>query len=234
MLREIQGADVVHCHQQHVLVSSVAAAWCRLTGKRVFVSDLGGGGWDVSAYVSTDSWFHGHLHLSEYSRHIHGHVGLARAQVVGGGVDTQKFSPDSAVSRDGGALFVGRLLPHKGISDLIRGLPGGVPLKVAGPVSDPATKERLAALAHGKAVTFLHGLDDRALVREYRRAMCVVLPSVYRTDEGHQTPVPELLGQTLLEGMACGTPAICTNVASMPEIVEAGVTGFVVPPERSS
>ena len=47
-------ADVVHCHQHHVLVSSAAAAWCRLTGKRVFVSDLGGGGWDVSAYVSTD------------------------------------------------------------------------------------------------------------------------------------------------------------------------------------
>src|SRR5262245_18403015 len=61
-LREIQRADVVHCHQHHVLVSSVAAAWCRLTGKRVFVSDLGGGGWDVSAYVSTGSWFHGHLH----------------------------------------------------------------------------------------------------------------------------------------------------------------------------
>jgi glycosyltransferase involved in cell wall biosynthesis len=60
--------------------------------------------------------------------------------------------------------------------------------------------------------------------------MCIVLPSVYRTDEGHATLVPELLGQTLLEGMACGTPAICTDVASMPEVVEDGVTGFVVPP----
>jgi glycosyltransferase involved in cell wall biosynthesis len=30
--------------------------------------------------------------------------------------------------------------------------------------------------------------------------------------------------------MACGTPAICTAVASMPEVVEDGVTGFVVPP----
>ena len=65
VFRELWGADVVHCHQHHVLVSSAAAAWCRLTGKRVFVSDLGGGGYDVSAYVSTDSWFHGHLHLSQ-------------------------------------------------------------------------------------------------------------------------------------------------------------------------
>ena len=31
----------VHCHQQHVLMSSAAAAWCRLRGKRVFVSELG-------------------------------------------------------------------------------------------------------------------------------------------------------------------------------------------------
>jgi glycosyltransferase involved in cell wall biosynthesis len=230
VLQELKNADVVHCHQHHVLISSAAAAWCRLRGKRVFVSDLGGGGWDVSAYVSTDSWFHGHLHLSEYSRRIHGHAALASARVIGGGVDTQKFSPDASVARDGGALFVGRLLPHKGISDLIRAVADDMPLTVIGPVADQATKDRLVALARGKAVTFLHGLDDHALVDAYRRAMCIVLPSVYRTEDGHQTLVPELLGQTLLEGMACGAPAICTDVASMPEIVEHGISGFVVPP----
>jgi glycosyltransferase involved in cell wall biosynthesis len=230
VFREMRDTDIVHCHQHHVLVSSAAAAWSRLTGRRVFVSDLGGGGWDISAYVSTDTWFHGHLHLSEYSRRVHGHATLSRARVIGGGVDIQKFSPDPTVPRDGGALFVGRLLPHKGIADLIRGLPEGLPLTVLGPVPDPATKDRLVELSRGKAVTFLHGLDDEALVHEYRRAMCIVLPSVYRTDEGYETVVPELLGQTLLEGMACGAPAICTDVASMPEIVEHGVTGFVVPP----
>jgi glycosyltransferase involved in cell wall biosynthesis len=57
----------------------------------------------------------------------------------------------------------------------------------------------------------------------------VVLPSVYKTMYGEETSAPELLGQTLLEGMACGTPAICTDVASMPELVLDGVTGFVVP-----
>jgi glycosyltransferase involved in cell wall biosynthesis len=226
----LRGADVVHCHQHHVLVTSAVAAWCRLTRTRVFVSDLGGGGWDVSAYVSTDSWFHGHLHLSEYSRRVYGHATLARARVIGGGVDLGRFSPDPTVTRNGSALFVGRLLPHKGISDLIRGLPGDVPLTIVGPVPNPETKASLEALARGKTVNFFHGLDDDALVHEYRRAMCIVLPSVYRTDEGYETRVPELLGQTLLEGMACGTPAICTDVASMPEVVEDGVTGFVVPP----
>ena len=226
----LRQADVVHCHQHHVLVSSVVAAWCRLTGRRVFVTDLGGGGWDVSAYVSTDAWFHGHLHISEYSRSVYAHARYPRAHVVGGGVDIQKFAPDQSVKRDGGALFVGRLLPHKGISDLIRGLPDGMPLTIVGPAPHPETKDRLTSLARGKAVTFLHDLDDDSLLREYRRAACIVLPSVYRTDDGQETRVPELLGQTLLEGMACGAPAICTNVASMPEIVEHETTGFVVPP----
>src|SRR5207249_2587680 len=43
---------------------------------------------------------------------------------------------------------------------------------------------------------------------------------------------PELLGQTLLEAMACGAPVICTTVASLPEIVKDGVTGLVVPPNN--
>jgi glycosyltransferase involved in cell wall biosynthesis len=195
----------------------------------VFVSDLGGGGWDVSAYVPTDAWFHGHLHLSQYSRQVFGHAANARARVVGGGVDTARFSPDPAVARDGGALFVGRLLPHKGVGDLIDGVPAELPLTIVGPRPDGETRARLEGSARGKRVTFRYDLSDEALVHEYRRALCVVLPSVYRTPAG-ETRVPELLGQTLLEGMACGAAAVCTRVASMPEVVDDGATGFVVPP----
>jgi glycosyltransferase involved in cell wall biosynthesis len=55
---------------------------------------------------------------------------------------------------------------------------------------------------------------------------------VYKDLYGRETRVPELLGQTLLEGMACGIPAVCTDVASMPEIVEDGASGFIVPPNN--
>src|SRR5688572_19950125 len=120
---EILKADVVHCHQHHILMSSAAAAICRLTGRRVFATDLGGGGWDISAYVSTDRWFHGHLHISEYSRRISHHENKPWARVIFGGVDTVKFSPDRSAVRTTRALFVGRLLPHKGVADLIAGLP---------------------------------------------------------------------------------------------------------------
>ncbi len=67
----------------------------------------------------------------------------------------------------------------------------------------------------------------------YRSSLCVVLPSVYRTMYGDSTEIPELLGQTLHRRYGpCGIPAICTDVASMPEVVEHGVTGFVVPPNN--
>jgi len=64
--------------------------------------------------------------------------------------------------------------------------------------------------------------------------VCLVLPSVYRTADGHHTDVPELLGQTLIEAMACATPVICTRVASMPEIVVDGVSGFILEPGDSA
>lgn len=230
LVTALRRATIVHCHQQHVVASSAAAAFCRLTGRRVFVTDLGGGGWDVSGYVRTDAWYHGHLHISEYSRRVFGHEREPRAHVILGGVDTVKFAPAPAVRRRPLVLFVGRILPHKGVDDLIRGLPADVELLVLGSAPHEQYLRDLRALAQGKPVTFRHDADDAALVQAYREALCVVLPSVYRTMYGRTTNVPELLGQTLLEGMACGTPVIGTNVASIPEVIEDGVTGFLVPP----
>ncbi len=230
LMPEIFNADVVHCHQHHILMSSAAAAMCRLTGRRVFATDLGGGGWDVSAYVSTDRWFDAHLHISEYSRHISGHDGKPWARVILGGVDTVKFSPGDTTARSNRVLFVGRLLAHKGVANLIAALPDTIALDIVGPLNSTGEVDSLKAQAAGKAIAFHHGVDDAALVDRYRRALCLVLPSVYRTAQGQHSEVPELLGQTLLEAMACATPVICTRVASMPEIVEDGVNGFVVEP----
>ena len=232
LFASLADADVVHCHQQHIVMSSAAALFCRVRRKRVFVSELGGGGWDVSGYISTDRWFHGHLHLSQFSRRVYGHERVPTARVIGGGVDGEKFCPDASIARDGTVLFVGRVLPHKGIDDLVRALPPGMPLTIVGPQPDRDTAAMLAALADGRNVTFKEGLDDERLVQEYRRALCIVLPSVHQSANGSTTAVPELLGQSLLEGMACGRPAICTCVASLPEIVDDGVTGFVVPPNN--
>lgn len=232
LLPAMRGADVIHCHQRTVLASSMLALAGRLRGRRVFVSDLGGGGWDVSAFVSTDRWYRGHLHISEYSRFIAGHAGKPWASVISGGVDTTKFVTRSSPAPLGPVLYVGRLVPHKGIHDLVAGLPDGVPLEIVGQPYEPGYFEHLRSLAAGRDVTFHQNFDDASLVNAYHRAMCIVLPSVY--DSGFQAPfkTPELLGQTLLEGMSCGLPAICTDVASMPEVVANGETGWVVQPNN--
>lgn len=230
LLTAILQADVVHCHQLHLLASSIAAVASRATGRRIFVTDLGGGGWDISGYVSTDRWYEGHLHISQYSRKIAGHEDKPWAHVILGGVDTDKFSPESRVPRDGTVLYVGRLLPHKGVNDLIDAAPADAPVELIGRPYSDRFLEDLRRKSEGKQIKFRHSCDDEELIHSYRRALCIVLPSVYKTLYGQETLVPELLGQTLLEGMACGTPAICTRVASMPEVVEDGVSGFVVPP----
>ncbi len=229
LARWVLRARIVHCHQRAVLASSTAALLGKLARRRVFVTDLGGGGWDLSAFVDTSRWFAGHLHISRFSVSVNHHEGRADAHVIGGGVDGTKFSPDPSVARDGSVLFVGRIMAHKGVDDLVAAIEGEK-LRVIGMPYDRRFVEDLKVLARGKDVELIEGASDAELVHAYRRASVLVLPSVYRTRYGDTTLVPELLGQTPLEAMACGTPAIVTDVASLPEVVADGETGFLVPP----
>lgn len=229
-VRQVLRADIVHCHQQHILVSTVAAASARLAGRRIFCTDLGGGGWDVSSYISTDGLFQGHLHISDYSRRVFGHEGWPRAQVIYGGVDPTKFSPlAGSASHAFECLFVGRLLPHKGVDVLIEALPDDMDTQIIGPAPDARYRDDLLRLASGKRVRFRHDCSDEDLVAAYRSASVVVLPSISTDRYGGHSNVPELLGQTLLEAMACGAATIASDAASLPEVVAHQETGLVVP-----
>ncbi len=147
--------------------------------------------------------------------------------MIKGGVDGAHFTPPRVRPSRDRILYVGRLLPHKGIDRLITALPPGLPLTVCGRPYHPEYFEVLKGLSAGKDVTFITDADDDATLELYRRAWVNVLPSVYRDYYGQTHLAPELMGFTLLEAMACGTPAICSNVAGMPEYVIDGVTGYV-------
>ena len=73
-------------------------------------------------------------------------------------------------------------------------------------------------------------MPDDALPALYRRAEVVVLPSVHRTCYGRELRVSELLGLVVLEAMASGTPVVCSRLGGLIEVVQHGVTGFLVEP----
>ena len=228
LLPHLRWADVIHCHQVHNLAADCATLYAGWARKPVFGTDHGGGGYSVRR----GRGFSGRLFVSRFSQRMAG-APQPRDAVIWGGVDTQRFQPAPGIERDVPVLFVGRLLPHKGIDVLIRAAAQArLPLTVAGrPDPGEAYLDHLRrqAAASPLPVTFVTDCDDATLVRYYQRAGCVVLPSVPQSDRGAH-PVAELLGQTLLEAMACGAPVIASRFGGMLEVVDEGRTGALVAP----
>jgi len=225
--RELAGADVVHCHQYNVFPTFLAALFGRLQGSRVFVSDLGGGAWTPGYHVDQSRWIDAHLPISRYAaRELPGRN--RRAAVIYGGVDLDRHPMRASPTHDGSAVFLGRLLPHKGVHYLIAGLPPGLPLHVVGVAPDPGYLARLRTLAAGRAVDFEVGLPDDGVVRRLRAAMALVHPTP--VDAAGSSRGNELFGLALVEAMACGCPVIASDVPPLSEIVIDGKSGLLVPP----
>lgn len=227
-LAELPGHQIIHCHQYQTLMTNMAVmlgSWLR---KRTFATDHGGGGRNYSRRLRIADRLTGFLPVSRFSGTFFPDL-THKTTLIGSGIDPQRFRP-TGIDRQRSVVYVGRIMPHKGIDFLIRAVRPETPLRVVGRVYHEHYFQHLQGLAEGKQVTFVTDAGDQDVVREYSAATVGVLPSVYHAWDGVTHKMPELLGISLLESMACETPVVCTNVGGMPEAVVEGVTGFVVPP----
>lgn len=232
-LRSIFEPDVVHVHHVHTVVSDMACLVASLLGKRAFVTDYGGGG---SLVLNKRlPVFDGYQNAIAYSRFGLGFLPpelKRKAVLIKGGIDTQRFCPNGTEKREKRILYVGRILPHKGIDYLIEGFRllnrSDYTLRIVGRVYSEEYYDYLKQLSSRMNIEFVHDADDERLIREYRTSLVTVLPSVHTSYNGSHTRVPELMGFTLLESQSCGTPVICTDAGAMSEFVAHEQTGFVV------
>jgi glycosyltransferase involved in cell wall biosynthesis len=233
LARALRGADVIHAHHLHSRTTAIALLAAIGRHQRRVVTDHGlrrRRGRNPARLVER------FLTVSHYSARVLG-TPAERTTVIFGGADPDRFHPDPDDRRTG-VLFVGRITPHKGVDRLIRALPANAELTIVGSIGhDAAPPERgyprllreLAASSPGR-VTFAGTIADEELPQLMRRHAVVALPSVEETCYGRRVATSELLGLSVIEAMASGTPVVCSRVGGVTEIVVDGETGYLVPP----
>jgi len=119
--------------------------------------------------------------------------------------------------------FLGRICPEKGIEDAIEiAERSGITLKIAAKIDmqdrcyyESRVRPLIRASRH---VEFIGEIGDREKNEFLGQAKALLFPICW----------PEPFGLVMIESAACGSPVIAYNCGSVPEIVEDGVTGFIV------
>jgi len=154
-----------------------------------------------------------------------------RIRLIPPGIDVAEWSAPGPDRRPDGLppeyfLFFGRVAPNKGIPYLIDAIaqlppPLRLPLVIMGPDwgERAAIEERSRVRGLQGAVLFLGHVDGTEVIRAViRGARALVLPSEW-----------EAFGLVLLMAMAAGTPIVASDVGGVPEVLEQGRVGLLVP-----
>jgi glycosyltransferase involved in cell wall biosynthesis len=162
----------------------------------------------------------------------------SRVDLVYHGIDAKRFPPTgkpaSAARSDARPvviLSVGRAVEKKGYDDLLptlARLPAALDWRfehVGGGPQLQGLKEEARALGIAERITWFGALAQPDVLARYRAADVFVLSSRVAGD-GDRDGLPNVL----MEAQSQGLPCVATAVSGIPELIEDGVTGLLVPP----
>ena len=146
------------------------------------------------------------------------HPVLHYAATIHHGIPIEDFRFDPMGSDD--LLYFGRIHPDKGAKEAIAAArASGRRLHIYGVVQDQLYYERDVAPANdGVSISYHGAVGGEARLRALGQARALL----------HLINFDEPFGLSVIEAMACGTPVIATRRGSMPELIEHGVTGFLI------
>jgi glycosyltransferase involved in cell wall biosynthesis len=149
---------------------------------------------------------------------------IAEANFVGNvphGLPANLLRP-TLLARGGYLAFLGRISPEKRIDRAIQIAQAvGLPLKIAAKVDrvdEPYFRTEIAPLLVQPGVEFIGEINERQKADFLGDARALLFPIAW----------PEPFGLVMIEAMACGTPVLAFRNGSAPEVVDDGVTGYVV------
>ena len=175
--------------------------------------------------------------ISEYNKiYLRDEIGVNnRIEVIRCGIDLDKFKRQKRLKPDGRIrlLTVARLVEKKGLAYLIKAIPMVIKkmpnceLTIIGSGPQYDNLQHLVCDPEIESyVQFRGDVFDSELMRYYEGADMYILPCIV-TEDGDRDGIP--VG--MMEAMAMELPVISTTVSGIPELVEDGTSGILVPPK---
>ena len=255
MVQGVAGVDLVHSHTWYANLAGHLAALRygvphvatvhSLEPLRPWKAEQLGGGYALSSWAERTALGSAAavVAVSEGMRadvlSAYPEIPAERVRVIRNGIDTVEYAPASSTSvleKHGidpsrpYVIFVGRITRQKGVPVLLRAAalldPSAQLVLCAGAADTPELEAEVSSLVKGLQETrsgviwIPEMLPKPEVIQLLTHALVFVCPSVY-----------EPLGIVNLEAMACETVVVASRVGGIPEVVDDGVTGVLVPPD---